>query len=80
MDRNQLLLDAEILDVGDVRSTPGGIETVALRLRHVSEQIEAGGNRVVEVTIDAFLRLVDKTVAAVAARGGHAMDAHSQHS
>jgi primosomal replication protein N len=53
VDRNQLLLDAEILDVGDVRSTPGGIDTVALRLRHVSEQLEAGGNRVVEVTIDA---------------------------
>jgi primosomal replication protein N len=53
VDRNQLLLDAEILDVGPVRATPGGVDTVALRLRHVSEQVEAGGNRMVEVTIDA---------------------------
>ena len=53
MDRNQLLLDAEILDVGPVRATPGGVDTVALRLRHVSEQVEAGGARTVEVTIDA---------------------------
>jgi len=53
VDRNQLLLDAEILDVGPVRATPGGVDTVALRLRHVSEQVEAGGARAVEVTIDA---------------------------
>jgi len=53
VERNQLQLDAEVLDVSDVRSTPGGIETVALRLRHVSEQIEAGGPRTAEVTIDA---------------------------
>ena len=53
MEKNQLLLDAEVLDVGDVRSTPAGIETVALRLRHVSEQIEAGGARTAEVTLDA---------------------------
>ncbi len=53
MERNQFLLDAEILDVGAVRTTPGGIETVALRLRHRSEQLEAGGAKVAEVTIDA---------------------------
>ena len=53
MNRNQLLLDAEILDVGPLRRTPGGIESVALRLRHRSEQMESGEPRVAELTIDA---------------------------
>jgi len=51
--RNQFLLDAEILDVGPLRRTPAGIESVAVRLRHLSEQDEAGGSRNAELTIDA---------------------------
>jgi primosomal replication protein N len=51
--RNQFLLDAEVLDVGPLRRTPAGIESVALRLRHLSEQDEAGSQRQAELTIDA---------------------------
>ena len=53
MKRNQFLLDAEILDVGPLRRTPGGIESVALRLKHLSEQDESGSSRNAELTIDA---------------------------
>jgi len=51
--RNQFLLDAEILDVGPLRRTPAGIESVALRLKHLSEQDESGATRTAELTIDA---------------------------
>jgi primosomal replication protein N len=51
--RNQFLLDAEILDVGPLKRTPAGIETVALRLKHRSEQDDAGASRRAELTIDA---------------------------
>ena len=53
MHRNQFLLDAEILEVGPLRRTPGGIESVALKLRHRSEQRQAGEPRVAELVIDA---------------------------
>jgi primosomal replication protein N len=51
--RNQFLLDAEILDVGPLRRTPAGMESVALRLKHLSDQDEAGASRAAELTIDA---------------------------
>ena len=53
MKRNQFLLDAEVLDVGPLRRTPAGIESVALRLRHLSEQDDSGAARTAELTIDA---------------------------
>jgi len=51
--RNQFVLDAEILDVGPLRRTPAGIESVAMRLRHLSEQDESGAARTAELTLDA---------------------------
>ena len=53
MKRNQFLLEAEILDVGPLRRTPAGIESVALRLKHLSEQDDSGATRTAELTIDA---------------------------
>jgi primosomal replication protein N len=51
--RNQLLLDAEILDIGPLRTTPGGIESVTLKLGHQSMQVEADREREVRVTLEA---------------------------
>jgi primosomal replication protein N len=51
--RNQLLLDAEILDIGPLRMTPGGIETVSLKLGHQSMQVEAEREREVRVSLEA---------------------------
>jgi primosomal replication protein N len=51
--RNQLLLDAEILDIGPLRTTPGGIETVSLKIGHQSNQVEAEREREVRVTLEA---------------------------
>ncbi len=53
MKRNQLLLDAEILDIGPLRTTPGGIETVSLKIAHQSNQVEAEREREVRVTLEA---------------------------
>jgi primosomal replication protein N len=82
--RNQLLLDAEILDVGPLRRTPAGIEAVALRLKHRSEQDEAGAGRAAELTIDAsaFGELAPKLAALakgqpVAVRGFLTKRSHS---
>ena len=53
MSRNQFVLDAEVLDIGPLRRTPAGVETVALRLRHFSSQHQGEGAMDAELTIDA---------------------------
>jgi primosomal replication protein N len=51
--RNQFVLDAEVLDVSPLRRTPGGVASVALRLRHLSSQQQGDGAMDAELTIDA---------------------------
>ncbi len=46
-------LDGEVIERGVVRYTPAGVPVVDCRLRHRSEQIEAGLPRIVEFEIAA---------------------------
>ena len=42
MNRNQFVLDGEIIALDTLRHTPAGIPSISLTLRHESQQEEAG--------------------------------------
>jgi primosomal replication protein N len=62
---NQVSLDAQVLEREPVRYTPAGVPALEMLLGHVSEVVEAGHPRRVELTIaavalgDAALMLAD---------------------
>ena len=51
---NRFAVDGELVELEDVRYTPAGIERVALKIRHVSEQQEAGVSRQIQCDIPAL--------------------------
>ena len=53
MARNQVVISGELIVREEVRFTPAGIASVALTLRHASEQSEAGESRQVQCSIHA---------------------------
>jgi primosomal replication protein N len=50
---NQLVLQAEVVQIAPLRYTPAGIPLLSVVLRHVSEQVEAGMKRKVECELNA---------------------------
>jgi primosomal replication protein N len=52
---NQLVLQAEVVQIEPLRYTPAGIPLLSVVLRHVSEQIEAGMKRKAECEVNAVI-------------------------
>ena len=50
---NRLALTAQVLECGPLRHTPAGVPVLEMQLVHVSEVIEAGMPRRVELTLAA---------------------------
>ena len=51
---NRVALAARLIEVGALRSTPGGIAVVQCRLRHESECNEAGRKRKVKAEVESI--------------------------
>jgi primosomal replication protein N len=51
--RNELVITGELIERQFLRYTPGGVPALDFRLRHASEQVEAGSPRRVECAIAA---------------------------
>ena len=51
---NRFAVDGELVELEDLRYTPAGVERIALKIRHVSEQQEAGVTRQVQCDIPAL--------------------------
>jgi primosomal replication protein N len=54
MDRNRFVVDGELVELEDLRYTPAGIARVALKIRSISTQQEAGMPRQVQCDIPAL--------------------------
>jgi len=52
---NQLVLQAEVVQIEPLRYTPAGIPLLSVVLRHVSEQMEAGMKRKAECEVNAVI-------------------------
>jgi primosomal replication protein N len=52
--RNELRIAGELIERAALRHTPAGVPVLGLRIRHVSEQVEAGAPRRVECEIYAL--------------------------
>jgi primosomal replication protein N len=39
---NRCVIDGELIELDDLRYTPGGVARIAMKLRHISSQQEAG--------------------------------------
>lgn len=52
--RNRLVISGEIAELDSLRYTPAGIERMELKLRHASQQHEAGTTRQVQCEISAL--------------------------
>ena len=51
---NRFAVDGELVEREDLRYTPAGIERIALKIRHVSTQQEAGVARQVQCDVPAL--------------------------
>ena len=51
---NRFVVDGELVELDDLRYTPAGIERIALKIRSVSTQQEAGMSRQVQCDIPAL--------------------------
>ena len=51
---NRFAVDGELVELEDLRYTPAGVERIVLKIRHVSEQQEAGVTRQVQCDIPAL--------------------------
>lgn len=51
---NRFAVDGELVELEDLRYTPAGVERIVLKIRHVSEQQEAGVIRQVQCDIPAL--------------------------
>jgi primosomal replication protein N len=56
LSRNQFVLDAEVIEVDALRHTPAGVPVMSLKLKHESQQDEAGnpGTAKFEISAVAF--------------------------
>jgi primosomal replication protein N len=52
---NNLVLDAEVMQMADLRYTPAGLPLLSVVLHHQSEQVEAGMKRKVDCEVNAVL-------------------------
>lgn len=52
--RNRLIISGEIAELDTLRYTPAGIERMEMKLRHASQQREAGAMRQVQCEINAL--------------------------
>ncbi len=69
MGANRLDIAGVVVELGGLRHTPSGLPSLQLRLKHVSEQIEAGHRRLVECEVDALAFGETATALATLARG-----------
>jgi primosomal replication protein N len=51
---NQFVVDGELVELGELRYTPAGVARIALKIRNVSTQQEAGMARQVQCEIPAL--------------------------
>ncbi|MBI3901737.1 MAG: primosomal replication protein N [Nitrosomonadales bacterium] len=54
MERNRFVVDGELVELEGLRYTPAGIARIALKIRHVSTQQEAGMPRQIQCDIPAL--------------------------
>jgi primosomal replication protein N len=54
LNRNQFVIDAEIISSDTLRHTPAGIPALAVTLRHESQQVEAGKPATVQFQMPAM--------------------------
>ncbi len=56
MSRNQFVLDGEVIEVDALRHTPAGVPVMSMKLKHESQQDEAGnpGTAQFEISAVAF--------------------------
>ena len=54
LDRNRFVVDGELVELEGLRFTPAGVARIALKIRHVSTQQEAGIARQVQCDIPAL--------------------------
>ncbi|MEK6209812.1 MAG: primosomal replication protein N [Pseudomonadota bacterium] len=52
MSRNQVVLTGKLIERKELRHTPAGLSALNFRIGHVSEQIEAGRSRSVNLEIE----------------------------
>ena len=52
MSRNQVVLTGKLIERNELRHTPAGLPALNFRIGHVSEQVEAGKSRSVNLEID----------------------------
>jgi primosomal replication protein N len=53
LSRNQFVLDGEVIEVDALRHTPAGVPVMSLKLKHESQQEEAGGPSTAQFEISA---------------------------
>ena len=51
---NRIVLDGELVELDALRYTPAGVARIALKIRHVSTQQEAGNVRQVQCDVPAL--------------------------
>ncbi len=52
MSRNQVVLTGKLIERNELRHTPAGLPALNFRIGHVSEQIEAGRSRSINLEIE----------------------------
>jgi primosomal replication protein N len=52
---NNLVLDAEVMQIAELRYTPAGLPLLSIVLQHRSQQVEAGMKRKVDCEVNAVL-------------------------
>lgn len=52
MSRNQVFLTGKLIERNELRHTPAGLAALNFRIGHVSEQVEAGRSRSVNLEIE----------------------------
>jgi primosomal replication protein N len=53
LSRNQFVLDGEVIEVDALRHTPAGVPVMSLKLKHESQQQEAGNPSTAQFEISA---------------------------
>ena len=54
MQRNQVVLCGQVIEIDSLRFTPAGIPLMQLKLMHTSEQVENGVSRKVECEVEVM--------------------------
>jgi primosomal replication protein N len=51
LSNNRCVIDGELVELDDLRYTPGGVARIAMKIRHISTQQEAGGKRQLQCVV-----------------------------